>query len=86
MKLHPIIETDSCEYQLMGSVKAGFPSTTEDVCEKLDLVKFLVRRFASTIVFQADGTIMVDAAPAHLASMDTLNRNSPLFSSLLSTE
>lgn len=86
MNLLPINETDSREYQLMGSVKAGFPSTTEDVCEKLDLVKLPVRRFASTIVFQVDGTIMEDVAPAHLASMDTPNPNSPLFSTLLSTE
>ena len=86
MNLHPIDETDSREFQIMGSGKAGFSSAAEDVCEKLDLVKLLVRCFTSTIVFQADGSIMVDAAPAHLVSMDTLNLNSPLFSSLLSTE
>lgn len=46
---------------MMGSVKAGFPSPAEDVREKLDLVKLLVRHSASTFFFQVDGTSMVDA-------------------------
>lgn len=45
----------------MGAVKAGFPSPAEDVREKLDLVKLLVRHSSSTFFFQVDGTSMVDA-------------------------
>ena len=58
---HPITDADTFETQLMGSVKAGFPSPAEDVRERLDLVKLLVRHSASTFFFQVDGTSMVDA-------------------------
>lgn len=58
---HPITDSDTYEFQMMGSVKAGFPSPADDVREKLDLVKFLVRHPASTFFFQVDGTSMVDA-------------------------
>ena len=46
---------------MLGSVKAGFPSPAEDIREKLDLVKLLVRHSASTFFFQVDGVSMVDA-------------------------
>jgi len=46
---------------LAGSIKAGFPSPAEDVREKLDLVKLLVRHNASTFFFRIDGVSMVDA-------------------------
>ena len=56
------IETDSpVEGLLMGDIKAGFPSPAEDVREKLDLVKLLVRHSASTFFFRIDGVSMVDA-------------------------
>ena len=58
---HPITDSDTYEFQMMGSVKAGFPSPAEDVREKLDLVKLLVRHSSSTFFFQVDGTSMVDA-------------------------
>ncbi len=58
---HPITDTESFEFQLMGSVKAGFPSPAEDVREKLDLVKLLVRHTALTFFFKVDGVSMVDA-------------------------
>ena len=57
---HPI-ESESFESLLVGAVKAGFPSPAEDVREKLDLVKLLVRHTASTFFFQVDGVSMVDA-------------------------
>lgn len=47
--------------ELLGEVKAGFPSPAEDIREKLDLVKFLVRHSASTFFFRVDGVSMVDA-------------------------
>ncbi|MBQ9462879.1 MAG: translesion error-prone DNA polymerase V autoproteolytic subunit [Bacteroidales bacterium] len=47
--------------ELLGSVKAGFPSPAEDVREKLDLVKLLVHHNASTFFFRIDGVSMVDA-------------------------
>ena len=49
------------ESELMGSVKAGFPSPAEGVREKLDLVKLLVKHSASTFFFRIDGVSMVDA-------------------------
>ena len=39
----------------MGEVKAGFPSPAEDIREKLDLIKLLVRHKASTFFFRVGG-------------------------------
>ena len=47
--------------ELLGEVKAGFPSPAEDIREKLDLVKLLVRHKASTFFFRVSGVSMVDA-------------------------
>ena len=49
------------EFTFLGDVKAGFPSPAEDVREKLDLTKLLVRHSASTFFFRIDGVSMVDA-------------------------
>ena len=46
---------------LRGEVKAGFPSPAEDIREKLDLIKLLVRHKASTFFFRVSGVSMVDA-------------------------
>ena len=51
----------SAEGQLLGDVKAGFPSPAEDIREKLDLIKFLVKHKASTFFFRVDGVSMVDS-------------------------
>ena len=59
---HSINDTDSYEVELVGEVKAGFPSPAEDIREKLDLVKLLVKHKASTFFFRIDGVSMVDAA------------------------
>ncbi|MBR0255716.1 MAG: translesion error-prone DNA polymerase V autoproteolytic subunit [Bacteroidales bacterium] len=61
MQPHPITDSESFESLLVGAVKAGFPSPAEDLREKLDLVKLLVRHTASTFFFQVDGVSMVDA-------------------------
>ncbi len=61
MQPHPISDSDSFESILVGAIKAGFPSPAEEVREKLDLVKLLVRHSASTFFFQVDGVSMVDA-------------------------
>ena len=47
---------------LLGDVKAGFPSPAEDIREKLDLIKLLVKHKASTFFFRVSGVSMVDAA------------------------
>ncbi len=47
--------------ELLGEVKAGFPSPAEDIREKLDLMKLLVRHKASTFFFRVSGVSMVDA-------------------------
>ena len=61
MKPNPISDSASFESLLVGAIEAGFPSPAEDVREKLDLVRLLVRHSASTFFFQIDGVSMVDA-------------------------
>ena len=52
----------SYESNMMGNVKAGFPSPAEEMRERLDLVKLLVKHKASTFFFRISGVSMVDAA------------------------
>ena len=42
-------------------MKAGFPSPAEDIREKFDLIKLLVKHKASTFFFRVSGVSMVDA-------------------------
>ena len=57
------LESDvSFEMQLLGDVKAGFPSPAEEIPERLDLLKLLVQHKASTFFFRVNGVSMVDAA------------------------
>ena len=50
------------EADMLGEVRAGFPSPAdEEPHEKLDLVRLLVRHPASTFFFRVGGTSMVDA-------------------------
>ena len=58
---HSIDTTNSYETELMGEVKAGFPSPAEDIREKLDLIRLLVKHKASTFFFRVDGVSMVDS-------------------------
>ena len=58
---HSIDATNSYETELMGEVKAGFPSPAEDIREKLDLIRLLVKHKASTFFFRVDGVSMVDS-------------------------
>ena len=58
---HRIDTGSSFETELMGDVKAGFPSPAEDIREKLDLIKILVKHKASTFFFRVDGVSMVDS-------------------------
>ena len=55
------IEDSSFESEILGEVKAGFPSPAEDIREKLDLVQLLVRHKASTFFFRVSGVSMVDS-------------------------
>lgn len=59
---HRIDSESSYDGMLLGDVKAGFPSPAEDIREKLDLIKLLVRHKASTFFFRVSGVSMVDAA------------------------
>ncbi|MBP3576141.1 MAG: translesion error-prone DNA polymerase V autoproteolytic subunit [Paludibacteraceae bacterium] len=59
---HKIDSEGSFESDLLGDVKAGFPSPAEDIREKLDLIKLLVKHKASTFFFRVSGVSMVDAA------------------------
>ena len=58
---HSIDEDCTYESGMLGNVKAGFPSPAEDIHEKLDLIRLLVRHRASTFFFRVDGVSMVDA-------------------------
>ncbi len=49
------------EGTLVGDIKAGFPSPAEDIREKLDLTKLLIRHKASTFFFRVSGVSMIDA-------------------------
>ena len=59
---HKIDTKQTLESHLLGDVKAGFPSTAEDIRDKLDLIKLLVKHKASTFFFRVSGVSMVDAA------------------------
>ena len=59
MKPYAIDDSSSFESLVMGEVKAGFPSPAEDIREKLDLVKLLVKHKASTFFFRIDGAYTV---------------------------
>ena len=62
MKPYAIDDTASLEADMLGEVRAGFPSPAdEEPREKLDLVKLLVRHPASTFFFRIGGTSMVEA-------------------------
>ena len=61
MRPYAVDDSSSFESLVMGEVKAGFPSPAEDIREKLDLVKLLVRHKASTFFFRVNGVSMVDA-------------------------
>ena len=58
---HSIDEDGTYESSMLGNVKAGFPSPAEDLHERLDLIRLLVRHRASTFFFKVDGVSMVDA-------------------------
>ena len=57
-----IDSTNSYESSMLGEEKAGLPSPAEDMRERLDLVKLLVKHKASTFFFRISGVSMVDAA------------------------
>ena len=59
---YSIDDEERFEGELLGDVKAGFPSPAEDIREKLDLMKLLVKHRASTFFFRVSGVSMVDAA------------------------
>ncbi len=62
MKPYKIDTTEHFEADMLGEVRAGFPSPAdEEPHEKLDLVRLLVRHPASTFFFRVGGTSMVEA-------------------------
>lgn len=62
MKPHIIDCATPIEADMLGEVRAGFPSPAdEEPRERLDLVQLLVRHPASTFFFRIGGTSMVDA-------------------------
>lgn len=62
MKPYRIDMSADTEFDMLGEVRAGFPSPAdEEPTEKLDLVRLVVRHPASTFFFRVGGTSMVDA-------------------------
>lgn len=62
MKPYRIDISEGAEFDMLGEVRAGFPSPAdEEPTEKLDLVRLVVRHPASTFFFRVGGTSMVDA-------------------------
>ena len=62
MKPYAIEDSNTIEVDMLGEVRAGFPSPAdEEPREKLDLIKLLVRHPASTFFFRVGGTSMIDA-------------------------
>lgn len=62
MKPHSLEHIEGVELDMLGEVRAGFPSPAdEEPTEKLDLIKLLVRHPSSTFFFRIGGTSMVDA-------------------------
>lgn len=59
---HSIDYNTPAEGELLGDVIAGFPSPAEEIRERLDLIKLLVKHKASTFFFRVSGVSMVDAA------------------------
>ena len=59
---HRIDYNTPAEGELLGEVMAGFPSPAEEMRERLDLIKLLVKHKASTFFFRVNGVSMVDAA------------------------
>ncbi len=64
-----LIPTDSfSDVPLLGLVKAGFPSPSEDVLETtINLNNFLIQKKDSTYILEVDGDSMIDA---HIANGD----------------
>ncbi|MCF7833975.1 MAG: transcriptional repressor LexA [Candidatus Pacebacteria bacterium] len=57
-----LIPSDSFgEVPLLGSVKAGFPSTAEEVEDSMNLKDFLVKDTEKTYILEVDGDSMIDA-------------------------
>ena len=59
---HGIDEECTYESGLLGHVKAGFPSPAENIHEKLDLIRLLVRHRASTFFFRLRMSVSILAA------------------------
>ena len=58
---HKIDDESTFSSNMLGDIKAGFPSPAEDMREHLDLIKLLVKHKASTFFFRVSGVSMVDA-------------------------
>ncbi len=52
---------------LLGSVKAGFPATAEEVTDSINLEQYLIPHKESTYILEVDGNSMIDA---HIADGD----------------
>lgn len=61
-KLGKIIPTDMFNSTpLLGSVKAGFPATAEEISDNLNIEDYLIQKKESTYLLEVDGDSMIDA-------------------------
>ncbi len=52
---------------LLGSVKAGFPATVEEISDSLNIADYLIKKKDQTFMLEVDGNSMIDA---HIADGD----------------
>lgn len=61
-RLGKLIPTDAFDAMpLLGSVKAGFPATAEEITDSINLEQYLIPHKESTYILEVDGKSMIDA-------------------------
>lgn len=61
-KLGKLIPTNAFSATpLLGSVKAGFPASVEEIRDSLNIEDYLIERRDSTYILEVDGKSMIDA-------------------------
>ncbi len=67
-KLGKLIPSDMfSSTPLLGSVKAGFPATAEEITDSLNIEDYLIKKRELTYILEVDGDSMIDA---HIADGD----------------
>ncbi len=60
--LGKLIPTDMFESTpLLGSVKAGFPASVDEITDSLNIESYLIKNKSNTYILEVDGKSMIDA-------------------------